>query len=107
MKTDTDTKDPDRFNAQQNTDNNRNIQYEKRNGKALLAPTGWICLELVDLLLVQTGIKYPDLTEIGKGAVINTRKASHIAWKSKTVYIFLGRPHNQIPLCMKLQNVWR
>ena len=34
MKTDTDTKDPNRFNAQQNTDNNRNIQYEKRNGKA-------------------------------------------------------------------------
>ena len=37
----TDTKDPDRFNPQQNTDDNRNIQYEKRNGKAfLLAPTG-------------------------------------------------------------------
>ena len=34
MKADTDTKDPDRFNAQKNTDNNRNIQYEKRNGKA-------------------------------------------------------------------------
>ena len=34
MKIDTDTKDPDRFNAQQNTDNNQNIQYEKRNDKA-------------------------------------------------------------------------
>ena len=34
MKTDTDTRDPDRFNAQQNTDDNQNIQYEKRNGKA-------------------------------------------------------------------------
>ena len=47
MKTDTDTKDPDRFNAQQNTDNNRNIQYEKRNGKAFtrtaefIASTNW------------------------------------------------------------------
>ena len=29
MKTNTDTKDPDRFNPQQNTDDNRNIQYEK------------------------------------------------------------------------------
>ena len=34
MKTDTDIKDPDRFNPQQNTDDNPNIQYEKRNGKA-------------------------------------------------------------------------
>ena len=34
MKTDTDTKDPDRLNPQQNTDENRNIHYEKRNGKA-------------------------------------------------------------------------
>ena len=34
MKTDTDTKDPNRFNPQQNTDDDRNIQYEKRNGKA-------------------------------------------------------------------------
>ena len=34
MKTDTDTKDPDRFNPQQNTDENRKIHYEKRKGKA-------------------------------------------------------------------------
>ena len=34
MKADTDTKDPDRFNAQQNADDNRNIQYDKRNDKA-------------------------------------------------------------------------
>ena len=34
MKTDTDTKDPNRFNPQQNTDDDQNIQYEKRNGKA-------------------------------------------------------------------------
>ena len=34
MMTDTDTKDPDRFNPQQNTDDNQNIRYEKRNGKA-------------------------------------------------------------------------
>ena len=80
---------------------------KKETVRLLLAPTGWICLELVDLLLLQTGIKYPDLTEIGKGEVITTRKASHIAWKSKTVHIFLDRPHNQIPLCMKLKNVWR
>ena len=35
MKTDTkDSKDSDTFNPQQNTDDNGNIQYEKRNGKA-------------------------------------------------------------------------
>ena len=34
MKTDTDTKDSDTFNPQQSKDDNRNIQYEKRNGKA-------------------------------------------------------------------------
>ena len=32
MKIDTDTKGPNRFNPQQNTDDNRNIQYEKRKG---------------------------------------------------------------------------
>ena len=32
MKIDTDTKDPNRFNPQQNTDDNRNIQYEKKKG---------------------------------------------------------------------------
>lgn len=36
MKTDTDTKDLDRFNPQQNTDNNRTIQYEKRNGETFI-----------------------------------------------------------------------
>ena len=34
MKTDTDTKDPDRFNPQQKTDDNRNIQCKQRNDKA-------------------------------------------------------------------------
>ena len=34
MKKDTDASDPNRFNSQQNTDDNQNIQYEKRNGKA-------------------------------------------------------------------------
>ena len=35
---------------------------------------------------------YPDLTEIGKGAMITTRKASDIDWTSKTVYRFLRSP---------------
>ena len=43
-------------------------------------------------MLVQTGVKYPDLTEIGKGAMITMRKASDIAWKSKAVYGFLRSP---------------
>ena len=37
-------------------------------------------------------MKYPDLTEIGKGAMIMARKASDIAWKNKTVYRFLRLP---------------
>ena len=37
MKISTDTKDPDSFNHQQNTDDNRNIQYVK--GNCELAPT--------------------------------------------------------------------
>ena len=37
-------------------------------------------------------MKYPDLTEIGKGAMIMTRKASNIAWKSKTVHYLLRYP---------------
>ena len=84
----TDTKDRDRFDPWQNKDDNQNIQYEKR---LLIAPTGWICLELLNLWLnlVQTGMKYPDLTTIWKGAMITTRKVSNIAWKSKTFIIFL------------------
>ena len=34
-------------------------------------------------------MKYRDLTEIGKGAMITTRKASDMAWKIKTVYLLL------------------
>ena len=43
-------------------------------------------------MLVQTGMKYRDLMEIEKGAMITTRKALDIAWKSKTVYHFLCAP---------------
>ena len=62
---------------------------KKETVRLLLAPTRWICLELLDLFLLQTGMKYPDLTEIGKGAMITMRKASTIAWKSKNVYHLL------------------
>ena len=37
-------------------------------------------------------MKYPDLTEIGKGAMITRRKALDIAWKTKAVYRFLRSP---------------
>ena len=40
-----------------------------------LAPTGWICLKLLNLLLVHTGMKYPYLTDVGKGTMITMRKA--------------------------------
>ena len=40
----------------------------------LFVLTGWIYLELLSLLLVETGIKYDYLTEIGKGATITTTK---------------------------------
>ena len=64
---------------------------KKETVRLLIAPTGWICLELLNLLLnlVQTGMKYPDLMTIWKGAMITTKKVSHIAWKSKTFIIFL------------------
>ena len=64
-------------------------------------------LALLNLLLVQTGMKYPELMEIGKGAIITTRKTSHIAWNGKTVYHLLRSSQNEIPLRMKLKNVWR
>ena len=47
---------------------------------------------IAEFILVQTGMKYPDLTEIGKGAMITTRKVSNIAWKCKTVYHLLRYP---------------
>ena len=103
MKADTEAKDLDRFNLQQNTGDNRNIQYEKRNGKVLLAATGWIYLELLNLFLVQTGMKYPDLTEIGKGSMITTRKALSIAWKSKTVYPLLRSPQEPDTLAYEVE----
>ena len=92
MKADTDTRDPNRLNAQQNTDDNRDIHYEKRNDKAFTRSWRMIYLELLNLFLVQTGMKYPDLTETGKGAINTMRKASHIAWKRKTVYHLLRPP---------------
>ena len=36
IKIDTDTKDPDKFNPQQNMDDNPNVQYEKRNGETFI-----------------------------------------------------------------------
>ena len=89
MTTETDTKDPYRLNPQQNMDNNKLSNMKKETVRLLLTPTVWICLELLNLFLVQTGMKYADLTEIGKGGIITTRKASHIAWKSNFVYHLL------------------
>ena len=65
---------------------------KKETVRLLLAPTGWICLELLNLYLVQTGMKYPKKNEIGKRAKITTRRASHIAWKNKTVHHLLRSP---------------
>ena len=40
---------------------------KKETVRLLFAPKWWICLELLNLLLAQTGMTYPYLTEIGKG----------------------------------------
>ena len=52
-------------------------------------------------------MKYPDLTEIGKGAMITTRKASDIAWKSKTVYHLPRSPTQADTLAYEVENLWR
>ena len=81
----------------------------KETIRLLLAPTGLVSGKLLNLLLVQTGMKYSDLTEIGKGAMITTRKASHIAWKSKTVYDLLRSPPQpdtlayEVEKCLKMR----
>ena len=109
MKADTDTKDPDRFNAQQNADDNRNIQYDKRNDKAFTRSYRISLRKTAEFIASKSGMKYSDLTEIGKGAMITTRKASHIAWKSKTVYDLLRSPPQpdtlayEIEKCLKMR----
>ena len=58
---------------------------------------------IAEFILVQTGMKYSDLTEIGKGAMITTRKASKIAWKSKTVYHLLRSPQQPDTLAYEVE----
>ena len=64
---------------------------KKETVRFLIAPTGWICLEPLNSMLVKSGMKYPNITKIGKGAMI-MGKASGVAWKSKTVYCLLRLP---------------
>ena len=64
---------------------------KKETVRFLIAPTGWICLEPLNSMLVKSGMKYPSITKIGKGAMI-MGKASDVAWKSKTVYCLLRLP---------------
>ena len=64
---------------------------KKETVRFLLAPTGWICLEPLNLMLVKSGMKYPNITKIGKGAMI-MGKASDVTWKSMTVYCLLRLP---------------
>ena len=55
----------------------------------LFAPTGWICEELLNILLVETGIKYPCLTEIGKGEMIRTTKSWILPGRVRLFVVFL------------------
>ena len=64
MKINTESKDPSRFNSQQNTDGNPITQYEKTNGKTFIRSYRMNLSETA-VLLAETGIKYPYLTEIG------------------------------------------
>ena len=75
MKIDTDTKDSIdlTLNVIRMITEISNMKKEKV--RLLLAPAGWICLELLNLLLVQISIKYPDQTEIRKVAMVVTRKS--------------------------------
>ena len=80
---------------------------KKETVSLLLAPTGPICLNLLNLFLIQTGMKYPDPTEIGKGAWLQREKPRVLPGRVRLFIIFLDRSHNQIPLRTKLKNLWR
>ena len=96
MKINTESKDPSRFNSQQNTDGNPIIQYEKTNGKTFIRSYR-MNLSGTAVLLAETGIKYPYLTEIGKGAMITRTKPQILPVRIRLFIAFLVLPHNQRP----------
>ena len=61
---------------------------KKETVRLLFVPTGSICLELLNLLLVETEIKYPYLTEIGKRAMINTTKPGVLPGRVRLFIVF-------------------
>ena len=65
---------------------------KKRIGKALPCSYRMNLPRTAAFMLVQTEMKYPDLTEIEKGAMISKIKASHISWKIKNAYHFPRLP---------------
>ena len=73
---------------------------KKKTVRLLFAPTWLIFLELLTLLLAETGIKYPCSTEIKKGAMITTTN-DILAGSARLFIVFLDLPHNQIHLRMK------
>ena len=59
MKTSTGTKDPDRFNPQQDTDNNKNIQYEKGNGETFTRSYRMNLLRNAEFIAIKNWNKVP------------------------------------------------
>ena len=59
MKTSTGTKDPDRFNPQQDTDNNKNIKYEKGNGETFTRSYRMNLLRNAEFIAIKNWNKVP------------------------------------------------
>ena len=59
MKASTSTKDPDRFNPQQDTDNNKNIQYEKGNGETFTRSYRMNLLRNAEFIAIKNWNKVP------------------------------------------------
>ena len=59
MKTSTGTKDPDRFNPEQDTDNNKNIKYEKGNGETFTRSYRMNLLRNAEFIAIKNWNKVP------------------------------------------------
>ena len=84
MKIDTDTKYPNRFNPQQNTDDNQNILYEKRNGKTFTRSYRMNLPKTAKFIASTYWDKVPLPNRYWEGNNDYDEKSLGFAWKSKT-----------------------
>ena len=84
MKIDTDTKYPNRFNPQQNTDDNQNILYEKRNGKTFTRSYRMNLPKTAKFIASTHWDEVPLPNRYWEGSNDYDEKSLGFAWKSKT-----------------------